>query len=270
MLAGLPVHGQSARLGISMPMQQARKLGTFMRLSGKQIFYGWWVTIGCSLVVFGVAGGQFSFGVFMKPMTEEFGWSRGTLSAAFGVTYLISGLMRPFAGYLADRYSPKWVALTGVLVMGWMLALISSVQTLWQLYGLFAVMSLGVTLGTGPILTKIVSQWFMVRRGLTLGLVSGAGSFGAMILVPATSAFLVLFSWREAYVFLGILLLLLILPIGILLIRDRPEDKGLRPYGSGDNLSAAGGQRRGGDVNFSFMEAVRTPMFQRLTFGYFV
>lgn len=241
-----------------------------MRLLGRNMFYGWWVTIGCSLVVFGVAGGQFSFGVFMTPMTEEFDWSRGTLSAAFGVTYVISGLMRPLAGYLADRYSPKWVALSGVLIMGWMLALIPRIETLWQLYVLFAIMSFGVTLGTGPILTKIVSQWFVARRGLTLGLVSGAGSFGAMILVPATTTFLVLLTWREAYLFLGVLLLLVILPIGILLIRNRPEDKGLTPYGSGDNLSAGAGRRRGGDVSFSFTEAIRTSMFQKLAFGYFV
>ena len=241
-----------------------------MRLLGRNMFYGWWVTIGCSLVVFGVAGGQFSFGVFMTPMTEEFDWSRGTLSAAFGVTYVISGLMRPLAGYLADRYSPKWVALSGVLIMGWMLALIPRIESLWQLYVLFAIMSFGVTLGTGPILTKIVSQWFVARRGLTLGLVSGAGSFGAMILVPATTTFLVLLTWREAYLFLGVLLLLVILPVGILLIRNRPEDKGLTPYGSGDNLSAGAGRRRGGDVSFSFTEAIRTSMFQKLAFGYFV
>ena len=241
-----------------------------MTLFGKHIFYGWLVAIGCSLVVFGVAGGQFSFGVFLTPMTAEFGWSRGTLSAAFGVSYLISGLLRPMAGYLADRYSPKLVALAGVLIMGWMLAVIPRVESLWQLYVLFAIMSLGITLGTGPILTKVVSQWFVARRGLTLGLVSGAGSFGAMILVPATSYFVVLLSWREAYLFLGVFLLLLVLPVGFLLIRDRPEDKGLKAFGSGDNLSAAGGRRRGGDVNFSFFQAIRTPMFQKLTFGYFV
>ena len=241
-----------------------------MDLFKGKVFYGWWVTIGCSLVVFGVAGGQFSFGVFLTPMTEDFGWSRSTLSLAFGATFMISGLLRPLAGYLADRYSPKWVALTGVLIMGWMLALIPRVESLWQLYVLFSIMSLGVTLGTGPILTKIVSQWFVVRRGLTLGLVSGAGSFGAMILVPATSTFLVLLSWREAYLFLGIFLLLVVLPTGILLIRNRPEDKGLTPMGAGDNQAGSGRMRRGGDVNFSFSEAVRTPMFQKLTFGYFV
>ena len=78
-----------------------------MELTRKRIFYGWWVTIGCSLVVFGVAGGQFSFGVFMRPMTEEFDWSRGTLSAAFGVTYLISGLLRPWQVILPTVTAPN-------------------------------------------------------------------------------------------------------------------------------------------------------------------
>ena len=90
-----------------------------------------------------------------------------------------------------------------------------------------------------------------------------------MILVPATTVFLVLLSWREAYLFLAVVLLLVVLPIGILLIRDRPEDKGLEPYSEGE-AAAGGGRRRGGDVNFSFMEAVRTSTFQKLTFGYFV
>ena len=241
-----------------------------MTFRGKPIFYGWFVTIGCALVVFGVAGGQFSFGVFLKPMTEEFGWSRATLSLAFGVTFMISGLLRPVAGYLADRYSPKWVALAGVLVMGWMLILIPAVNNLFQLYVIFAIMSIGVTLGTGPILTKIVSQWFVVRRGLTLGIVSGAGSFGAMFIVPATSAVMVFYSWKEAYLALGLLLVAVILPAGILLIRNRPEDKGLRPFGAGDNLPASGGGRPAGEGDFSFAEAIRTPFFQKLTFGYFV
>ena len=241
-----------------------------MRLLGKEIFYGWLVTIGCAFVVFGVAGGQFSFGVFLKPMTEEFDWSRATLSLAFGVTFMISGLLRPLAGYLADRYSPKWVALAGVLIMGCMLALIPAVDSLLQLYIIFAFMSIGVTLGTGPILIKIVSQWFVASRGLTLGIVSGAGSFGAMFLVPATTAVLVVWSWQQAYLALGLLLVVIILPVGILLIRNRPEDKGLRPFGAGENLPASRGRRQSGEGDFKLAEAIRTPVFQRLTFGYFV
>ena len=248
-----------------------------MRLFSGKPYYGWFVVAGCVLVSFGVAGGQFSFGVFLKPMTEEFGWSRGSLSLAFALTFVISGLLRPLAGYLADRYSAKTALLSGVAVMGSILLLIPFISNLAQLYALFAIMSIGITLGTGPILTKVVSAWFHTRRGLTLGLVSGAGSFGAMILVPAASLFLVLFDWKEAYWFLALLLLVLVLPGGFLLIRNRPQDLGLEPLGAreeGSKVGAGRGPRPGFEKllgrDATFREALRTPLFVRLSLGYFV
>ena len=246
-----------------------------MRLFRGKIFYGWFVVAGSVLVMFGMAGGQFSFGVFLKPMTEDFGWSRASLSLAFGTTFMLSGLLRPVAGYLADRFSPKIAALSGVMVMGTMLLLIPFINNLAQLYFLFAIMSIGITLGTGPILTKVVAEWFHTNRGLTLGLVSGAGSFGAMILVPAASLFVVLLDWREAYWFLALFLLFLVLPAGYLLILNRPQDMGLEPMGV--SRSGPGGGRgtlteaeklMGRDA--TFREALRTPLFVKLTMGYFV
>ena len=241
----------------------------------KNTYYGWFVVAGCVLVSFGVAGGQFSFGVFLKPMTDEFGWSRGSLSLAFALTFMISGLLRPLAGYLADRYSPKAAVLSGVAVMGVILLLIPFISTLGQLYALFAIMSIGITLGTGPILTKIVSGWFHTRRGLTLGLVSGAGSMGAMVLVPAASLFLVLLDWKDAYWFLALLLLVLVLPAGFLLIRNRPQDMGLEPLGASKNAPGSARAARYDQLKLlgrdaTFREALRTPLFVRLTMGYFV
>ena len=246
-----------------------------MRLFRGKIFYGWFVLVGCALVTFGISGGHHSFGVFLKPMTEEFGWSRTTISLAFGITYMISGLLRPLAGYLADRYSPKAAGLSGVVVMGLMLLLIPFIENLIQLYVLFAIMSIGITLGSGPILTKVVSAWFQTRRGLTLSMVTGAGSVGAMILVPATSLFLVLFNWKEAYWFLALLLLFLILPIGILLIRNRPQDIGLRAFGanSDETQGPVKPSNRVGSIlgrDATFLEALRTSLFAKLTLGYFV
>jgi sugar phosphate permease len=246
-----------------------------MRLFARNTYFGWFVVAGCVLVSFGVAGGQFSFGIFLKPMTEEFGWSRGSLSLAFALTFMISGLLRPVAGYLADRYSPKAAVLSGVSVMGVILLLIPFINNLGQLYALFAIMSIGITLGTGPILTKIVTGWFHTRRGLTLGLVSGAGSMGAMVLVPAASLFLVLLDWKDAYWFLALLLLVLVLPAGFLLIRNRPQDMGLEPLGaSGDGPGSARAARSGLlkllGRDATFREALRTPLFARLTMGYFV
>ena len=246
-----------------------------MLLKQNKVFYGWFVVIGAALVSFGVAGGQFSFGVFLKPMTEEFGRSRGTLSLAFGTTFMISGLLRPLAGYLADRYSPKIAVLSGVVVMGTMLLFIPFIQNLAQLFLIFAVMSIGITLGTGPILTKVISAWFYTKRGITMGLVNGASSFGAMILVPGTSAFLVLGDWKQGYWFLGLLLLALVLPASYLMIRNKPADVGMEPFGASDpalgSSRVSSVQRQtlfGRDA--TFREAIVSPLFRKLTLGYFV
>ena len=246
-----------------------------MTLTSSKVFYGWFVVMGSSLVVLGVTGTQFSFGVFLKPMTEEFGWSRATLSLAFGITFMLSGLLRPLAGYLADRYSPRLAALSGVALLGVMLLIVPLVSNLVQLYMVFAVMSIGLTLGTGPILTKIVSAWFYTRRGLTLGLVHGSAALGGMVLVPAASLFLVVFDWREAYYFLGALALVIVLPIGLLLIRDNPQDMGMEPLG---DPTGPGAKENGAEAtaaalygrDATFREALGSSLFHRLTFGYFV
>ena len=246
-------------------------------MTGKsdRMFHGWFVLIGCSLVALGASGTQFSFGVFLQPMTEEFGWSRGTLSLAFGITFMLSGLLRPLAGYLADRYSPKMVALSGVGLLGIMLLIVPSVRSLMQLYAVFAVMSIGLAMGVGPILTKVISAWFYARRGLTLGLYSSAGSFGALVLVPTASVFLILFDWRDAYYFLGGLALLVILPVGFIFIRNTPQEMGLEPLGDTSDLGKRGGTAGEDSTpifgrDATFKEALGSNLFYRLTFGYFV
>ena len=246
-----------------------------MQLIRSKIFYGWLVVIGAVMVTFGISGAEFSFGVFMKPMTEDFGWSRATLSLAFGITFMLSGLFRPLAGYIADRYSPKIAVMSGVVVMGATLLLVPLIQNLAHLYILFSIMAIGVTLGVGPILTKVISSWFHTNRGLTLGLVSGASSLGGMVLVPGSSLFLVLSDWKQAYWFLGLLLLIVIAPVGLLLIKNRPEDVGLQPRGELNVLVEESGTTSGDSVTIlgrdaTFREALRSPLFTKLTFGYFV
>ena len=186
---------------------------------------------------------------------------------------MLSGLLRPVGGYLADNYSPKAVALVGIAIVGAMLLLLPYIQTLVHLFSVFAVMSIGLTLAAGPTLTKIVSSWFFQRRGLTLGLINGGGAIGGVALVPASTLFLETFSWQQAYQFLGILLLLVILPIGLLFIRNRPEDVGLKPEGAPPMTAKTDEAAKDPTLAFrdsTFVEALKTPFFWKLTFGYFV
>ena len=244
-----------------------------MLLNRGNLYYGWIVTFASAFIVFGASGSHFSFGVFLKPMSEEFDWSRAVLATAFGTTFMLSGLLRPVGGYLADRYSPKMVALVGIAIVGAMLLLLPYIQTLVHLFSVFAVMSIGLTLAAGPTLTKIVSSWFFQRRGLTLGLINGGGAIGGVALVPASTLFLEAFSWQQAYQFLGILLLLVIFPVGMLFIRNRPQDVGLQPEGA--LPTPARSDETSGDPalrfrDSTFAEALKTPFFWKLTFGYFV
>ena len=91
-------------------------------------------------MLFGGAGSRFSFGVFLKPVTEEFDWSRGSLAGALAIAGLATGALRPVAGLLADKYDPKIIASIGVLIGGLALFAMSQVQELWQVYVTFIVM----------------------------------------------------------------------------------------------------------------------------------
>ena len=246
-------------------------------LARGNLYYGWIVTFASAFIVFGASGSHFSFGVFLKPMSEEFDWSRAVLATAFGTTFMLSGLLRPVGGYFADRYSPKWVALVGIAIVGAMLLLLPYIQNLVHLFAIFSFMSLGLTLAAGPTLTKIVSSWFFARRGFTLGLINGGGAIGGMALVPASTFFLEAFDWQQAYQFLGVLLLLVIFPIGALLIRNRPEDMGLKAEGvpppvdvDADDDEERESSRGAAFRDATFMDALKTPFFWKLTFGYFV
>ncbi len=78
--------------------------------------YGWIVVLGTALILFGGAGSRFSFGVFLRPVTEEFEWSRASMAGALAIAGLATGALRPAAGMLADRYDPKRIVAIGVLI----------------------------------------------------------------------------------------------------------------------------------------------------------
>lgn len=222
--------------------------------------------------MFGGAGSRFSFGIFLKPITEEFDWTRGSLAGALAIAGLATGGLRPVAGMLADRYDPKTVAAIGVVIGGLALAGMSAVQELWHAYALFIVMGLGFTLASPGAVAKIVGAWFTRRRALAMSIAGSGSAVGETALVPIAALAVAFIGWREGYLILAGILLILILPLVVLLIKSRP--------GPGEHADAAerNGMFENGlkndsanpNVGMSFTQACRTGLFWRLTIGFFI
>jgi len=223
-------------------------------------------------MLFGGAGSRFSFGIFLKPVTEEFDWTRGSLAGAIAIAGLATGALRPVAGILADRYDPKTVAATGVVIGGLALAGMSAVQELWHAYALFIVMGIGFTLASPGAVAKIVGAWFTRRRALAMSIAGSGSAVGETALVPIAALAVAFIGWREGYLILAGILLILILPLVVLLIKSRP---GLGEHADAVERNDLVGNGLKNDpanpnVGMSFMQACRTGLFWRLTIGFFI
>jgi predicted MFS family arabinose efflux permease len=145
-------------------------------------------------------------------------------------------------------------------------------QTLWHLYLTVGVlMSLGsggLAISTG---STVVTRWFESRRGLAIGIAAGAMSAGQLIIIPLAVALNLSYGWRMSYLFLGIGLLALVLPVALIFVRNAPEDRGVRAYGADGpviSAAAAAANERAGRV--SVVEAARVPSFWLLMGTFFV
>jgi len=228
-------------------------------------------------MLFGGAGSRFSFGVFLKPVTGEFDWSRGSLAGALAIAGLATGGLRPVAGMLADRYDPKLIAVSGVLIGGLALAGMSLIQELWHVYVLFVVMGIGGTLASPGAVAKIVGAWFTRRRALAMSVAGTGSAVGESSMVPIAALAVVFIGWREGYLILAGILLFLILPLVFLLLRSKPRpgrhaddpDIDLRDEIESDTTTLAKGSANP-NIGLSLGQACRTGLFWRLALGFFI
>jgi predicted MFS family arabinose efflux permease len=180
-------------------------------------FFGVMVSFGSLLV--------FTFGVFVKPLAAEFGWSREAISAAFGFAAMTVAVCSPALGYLLDRYGPRRVILPCMLVFGAAIASLGLLTpSLVHLYATFVVLG-AVGNGTTQMgYSRAVSTWFDARRGLALALVMAGVGVGAMGLPPLAQALISSQGWRTAYFALGALVLLFGIPLTALFVHERPHE----------------------------------------------
>ena len=208
-----------------------------IRMGG--LFYGW-VVLGVSfLTMASVYTLRYSFSFFFVALLEDFpSWGRAATASILSVNVLVYGLALPVVGSLVDRLGPRRVMSLGVVLVGLGAVLLSRAQELWQFYLLFGlVMALGICLTGWVPNTTVLSRWFVRRRGLALG-VASAGVGTTYVLASFTQVLISSLGWRQAYLVLGLVVALFLLPIIALFHRGRPQEMGLSADGQEDPSEA--------------------------------
>jgi len=202
-----------------------------------RFFYGWVIVstaIAGGILIYGI---RHSFSVFFPPILDEFGWGRGSTAIMFSLNIFIYGLLAPVAGNLGDRWKPRRVMPIGIIILSLATAGCAFAQELWHFYLLFGIlMPLGTAFCGWPLLGPALANWFTRRRGLVMGL--GQMGAGLSFTYGMFAAFAISqLGWRHAYFVLAGTLVVLLLPLYLLFFHYRPENKGLKAYGTAE-LSA--------------------------------
>lgn len=209
-------------------------------------YEGWRVAVASGVGVFVSFASLlvYTFGVFLKPVAEEFAWSREAVSAAFGIAAMSVAVCSPALGYLLDRFPPRRIILPCLAIFGVAFASLSLLTPhLWHLYAVFVVIGI-VGNGTAQMAySRAVSSWFDRRRGAALAVLLSGGAVGAMVLPPSAAALIRDLGWRGAFLALGVMVVVVGLPTVARFIRERPVSAGVGRERAGASVREALGSR---------------------------
>jgi len=225
--------------------------------TGTRFFYGYVVVVAAFCIMLVMYGTRLTYGVFLKPMVTEFGWTRALISGAFSISMIFQGLLAIVMGRLTDRFGPRLVMTLCGFLLGVGYLLMSQTSDVWQLYLFYAVI-IGIAMGGVFVpLLSTVAKWFVKRRSMMTGIAMAGLGAGQLIAPPVVSWLIFIYDWRMSYLIVGIAALIIVISIAQFLRRD-PKQMEQIPYGENK-----GEEHRfnPGTAGFSLTEAACTRHF---------
>jgi MFS family permease len=238
-------------------------LTTFSRL-----FYGWrMIAIGSALRILGGGLYYYGFSVFFLPLSQDLGLNRAATSLVFSLARAQGAFESPVAGYFLDRYGPRPLIMSAIMLTSIGHMLLSGVHSYVALVIVYmGLVSLSFHAGFMDAPMVIANTWFIRKRTMAMAVVSASVGLGGFLLTPLLAYAIYTWGWRRAAFGAGVAFLVVGLPLA-LFVRRSPESMGLRPDGDpplASGVSTAHPIDRQ-EVNFTLRDAMRTTAFWLLT-----
>ena len=188
------------------------------------LWYGWVVLAVVFIIMSVMVGARNSLGFFFKTISGEFGWNRAQTAGAFSIGMLVQSICSPIFGSLGERWSLRWMMASGVFFGGAALLIGSSISGLWQFYLMYALLNVGFSASTFVPQVQILSNWFVKKRGLAMGIANSGQGFAA-VLNLAVPFLIGAIGWRDSYLALAGFTMICIFPPAAILLRDHPRQR---------------------------------------------
>jgi sugar phosphate permease len=203
-----------------------------MRATALPVYYGWFVLAASAVSEMLVMGATaYASGLFVLPLQAEFHISRADANSSILILFLGASLAAPLVGKLLDRYPIRLVMTLGAIVLGLSFAGIALAPALWMMAVILLVPAAVAFMSLGPLNTStLAARWFHRRRGLAMGIAAVATSGGGFTVVPLLSMAIQHYGWRQALLYEGAAIAVIIIALALLVLRDRPSDLGLENH----------------------------------------
>jgi len=207
------------------------------RLARGRLHYGWLIVTVTFVTLITTAGFRATPGVLIVPLQDEFHWSRSTISLAISIGLLLYGLTAPFSAALMETFGVRRVMLWALATIAVGSALTAAIDAPWQLDLLWGVVVGSATGAVAvPLAATVANRWFERRRGLVTGLMSASNASGQLVFLPSLAWLATHYGWRAASYAVSATAIAIVLPLVALLVRDRPQQLGLQPYGATEEV----------------------------------